>query len=131
MDFIMGCNYWASHAGTEMWRKWDEAIVREDLKKLAAHGATWLRVFPNWRDFQPVKPLFGGAGKLREYVTEEETYFDNPYYLDPVMVERFACLCRIAEECGFGGYVNFYKAFQKQNGCAPGVWRQNMRKEQG
>lgn len=100
MEFILGCNYWASHAGTEMWRKWDEAIVREDLKKLAAHGATWLRVFPNWRDFQPVKPLFGGAGKLREYVTEEETYFDNPYYLDPVMVERFACLCRIAEECG-------------------------------
>ena len=36
----------------------------------------------------------------------------------------------IAEECGFGGYVNYYKAFLKQNGCAPGEWRQNMRKAQ-
>lgn len=100
MGFILGCNYWASHAGTEMWRKWDETVVRKDLQRLAAHGATWLRVFPNWRDFQPIKPLFGSAGRLREYVTEEEGYFDNPYYLDPVMVERFATFCRIAQECG-------------------------------
>ncbi len=40
-------------------------------------------------------------------------------------------LSRIAEECGFGGYVNFYKAFRNQNGCAPGEWRQITRKEQG
>jgi AraC-like DNA-binding protein len=38
-------------------------------------------------------------------------------------------LSRIAEECGFGGYVNFYKAFLKQNGCAPGEWKMNKRKE--
>jgi ABC-type transporter Mla maintaining outer membrane lipid asymmetry ATPase subunit MlaF len=34
MDFILGCNYWASNAGTEMWTNWDENAVRKDIKTL-------------------------------------------------------------------------------------------------
>lgn len=30
---------------------------------------------------------------------------------------------RIAEECGFGDYVGFYKAFVKKNGCTPSELR--------
>ena len=100
MNFILGCNYWASHAGTEMWRKWDESIVRSDLEQLAAHGVSHLRVFPNWRDFQPVKPSYGCLGALVEYVMEDDKYFDNPYYLDSTMVARFGRFCEIAAECG-------------------------------
>ena len=48
----IGCNYWASHAGTRMWELWDEDIVRADLKRLAEIGCELIRVFPNWRDFQ-------------------------------------------------------------------------------
>lgn len=29
--FVTGCNYWASHAGMYMWRKWDGAQVKEGL----------------------------------------------------------------------------------------------------
>ena len=31
----LGANYWASHAATEMWRKWDAKVVEEDLRVLA------------------------------------------------------------------------------------------------
>ncbi|MBO7687469.1 MAG: hypothetical protein J6V72_13845, partial [Kiritimatiellae bacterium] len=44
----LGANYWASHAATEMWRKWDAKVVDEDLRVLAANGFRILRVFPNW-----------------------------------------------------------------------------------
>jgi endo-1,4-beta-mannosidase len=30
-DFIIGVNYWASHAGTNMWRDWNEEVVRADI----------------------------------------------------------------------------------------------------
>ena len=36
--FAIGCNYWASHAGMYMWRRWDAACVKDDLKALKALG---------------------------------------------------------------------------------------------
>ena len=54
----LGANYWASHAATEMWRKWDAKAVDEDLRVLAANGFRILRVFPNWADFQPIHACY-------------------------------------------------------------------------
>ena len=34
-EFIIGCNYWSSDAGTDMWANWDENAVRGDLKILS------------------------------------------------------------------------------------------------
>jgi len=65
--FRVGCNYWASHAGLYMWRRWDEAVVRADFKRLAAHGMTMLRVFPLWPDFQPLTAEFGARGVFRNF----------------------------------------------------------------
>lgn len=98
MDFLLGCNYWASHAGTEMWKEWDEEAVREDLLILSNHGIKYLRVFPIWRDFQPIIPLMGEKGKIREYRMEGERMPENPYYLDPVMLQRFKRFCDICVE---------------------------------
>ena len=39
----VGCNYWASHAGTLMWSDWQRDVVERDLAALAAAGLTWLR----------------------------------------------------------------------------------------
>jgi hypothetical protein len=64
--FFVGCNYWASHAGTRMWADWRESVVREDLKQLADAGMQVLRVFPIWPDFQPIHQLYGGSGRKRE-----------------------------------------------------------------
>ena len=100
MEFMLGCNYWASNAGTEMWRQWSEDAVRKDLEILSAHGVRYLRVFPNWRDFQPVTPLFDIVGRIREYRLHEHALPENPYFLDETMLERFERFCDIAEEYG-------------------------------
>ncbi len=41
MTFILGCNYWASNAGIEMWKNWDENAIRDDLKILSESGIDW------------------------------------------------------------------------------------------
>ena len=51
---VVGVNYWGSKAATQMWSRWDEASVDEDLRVLASNGMRLLRVFPNWADFQPL-----------------------------------------------------------------------------
>ena len=60
----LGANYWASHAATEMWRKWDAKAVEEDLRVLAANGFRLLRVFPNWADFQPIHACYLSANNF-------------------------------------------------------------------
>ncbi len=96
----MGCNYWASHAGTEMWRQWDPNTVRKDLDILQQHGVEYLRVFPNWRDFQPVEPFYTGGSALREYRLSGERMPENPYFIDEIMLERFEEFCDLCEERG-------------------------------
>jgi endo-1,4-beta-mannosidase len=100
MEFILGCNYWASHAGTEMWVDWDLEKVRQDMSLMKEYGIRYIRVFPNWRDFQPVKPLFHHGGNLEGYYTEKDQKPTNPYYLDDIMMERFQCFCDVADQYG-------------------------------
>ena len=64
MKFILGCNYWASNAGADMWRDFDIECIDKDVKILSEYGVKHMRVFPNWRDFQPVEPVLGGGGVL-------------------------------------------------------------------
>lgn len=98
MDFILGCNYWASNAGTEMWACWDEECVRSDLKTLKENGVTHLRAFPNWRDFQPAVRMYGYQGIKREIRHKSGSTFDNENYLDNEMMSRFSRFCDICDE---------------------------------
>lgn len=100
MDFVLGCNYWASNAGADMWRDFDANAIREDLKHLSSCGVSHMRVFPNWRDFQPIMPQYAGRGKFNSYVLEGDVQPDNPYYLDRVMLNRFREFLDICEEFG-------------------------------
>ena len=97
--FMIGCNYWDSKSGTDMWKNWDEAAVREDLAALAKCGVKYLRVFPLWRDFQPVRKLYGWANTTGEYALgeEEACLDDNPCGLDYEMVKRFRTFAEIAK----------------------------------
>lgn len=65
-SMFVGCNYWASHAGTNMWKEWDETVIRKDFHRLTAVGIRVLRVFPLWSDFQPLRMHYGHAGEPRE-----------------------------------------------------------------
>lgn len=98
--YLLGTNYWASHAGIDMWKNWDAHIVDGDLKCLAQYGVTCLRVFPNWRDFQPVEPLYGEKGSKREPRLKGNELPKNPYYLDEEMVTHFREFCQIAQRHG-------------------------------
>lgn len=99
-EFIIGCNYWASNAGTEMWVDWDEDAVRSDLKILSENGIRYLRVFPNWRDFQPVVPLVSTGGNILEYMLDRNRIPENKYFLEEKMLERFEIFCDISKEYG-------------------------------
>ena len=55
--FVLGVNYWASHAATEMWVDWNPEVVEQDFKRLSDAGIDVLRIFPIWRDFQPITAI--------------------------------------------------------------------------
>ena len=89
MEFMVGCNYWASNAGVDMWRQFDADCVDRDLRLLSEHGVRYIRAFPLWRDFQPIIPTVGIVGRVSEYRADTDRA-DNPYYLDETMMDRFA-----------------------------------------
>ena len=99
-EFLIGCNYWASNAGTEMWRNFDENAIRDDLRILSENGVRYMRVFPNWRDFQPVMPVYIQGAVFSEYMLEGDVLPANRYYLDEKMLDRFARFCELCEKSG-------------------------------
>ena len=100
MDFILGCNYWASNAGIEMWRQFNAKAIKNDLKILSQHGVKCLRVFPLLRDFQPVKPNFGVQGQVVEYVMEDGNQPENDCFLDEDMLGHFSEFLNICDAYG-------------------------------
>lgn len=103
-EFHIGCNYWASHAGPGMWRDWRPEVVERDLRLLAGQGIALLRVFPNWRDFQPLCELAGYGNVPVEFRFGEEPLPDTAAGgagVDAVMLERFRRFVRLAGSMGF------------------------------
>lgn len=101
-EFMIGCNYWDSASGTDMWKNWDESVVEQDLAVLEQCGVKYLRVFPNWRDFQPVTKLLGCKGSFGEYVNaEDESDLDtNVSGMNWEMIARFRRFAEIAQNHG-------------------------------
>ena len=97
-DFMLGCNYWDSAHGTDMWRYFDRETVEKDLEALASSGVRVMRVFPNWRDFQPVKKLYAWRGEEHGYVDADEKPLSDPTGVDPRMIARFREFAAIAEK---------------------------------
>ena len=91
--FFVGCNFWASHAGTAMWSDWRPDVVEGDLKVLSDAGLQVLRVFPLWPDFQPIQLLRAGYGQPKEF-----SPLDNPDGVSAVMMDRFTEFARLAEK---------------------------------
>ena len=101
--FFLGCNWWASHAGTNMWHDWDAGVVEADIKRLAEAGVDVMRVFPLWSDFQPLRMHRQFGNNEREMrIGEDPLPFtrEGRAGIDPIMVERFGVLCDIAEKYG-------------------------------
>ena len=101
--FFTGCNYWASHAGTNMWSDWRADVVEADFARLAAAKIHVLRVFPLWSDFQPLRMHKGGGNSERELRLREDPLPHTEAGqagVDAVMAERFGVFCDLAEKYG-------------------------------
>ncbi|MDF1514995.1 MAG: beta-mannanase, partial [Anaerolineae bacterium] len=102
-QFVIGCNYWASHAGTAMWSDWRPGVIAQDLQQLSAGGLQVLRVFPLWPDFQPLHYLYTGQGKVRELRLGESPLPDDEMGkagLSKEMMARFAEFANLADKYG-------------------------------
>jgi endo-1,4-beta-mannosidase len=49
----LGANFWSRTGGPLMWRNYDPAVVREELRVLREHGLRQTRSFFYWPDFHP------------------------------------------------------------------------------
>ena len=98
MDFMIGVNYWDSKSGTDMWKNWDPVSVEEDLRALSKTGVRVMRVFPNWRDFQPIYAVRRARGSEFEYRFENDIIPSNRYGLCEKMLEHFDSFCDLAEK---------------------------------
>ncbi|MBI3948663.1 MAG: beta-mannanase [Armatimonadetes bacterium] len=102
-EFVVGCNYWASHAGTRTWADWRPEIVDRDFQRLSEAGVQVLRVFPLWPDFQPLKSLLGGRGQVVEFRHGEEPFPDDACGragMSQVAMDHFAEFLDLAEKHG-------------------------------
>lgn len=101
--FAVGCNYWASHAGTRMWTDWRPEVVDRDFQTLAQSGLQIVRVFPLWSDFQPIQNLGTGWDPVKEVRLGEEPRPDDRLGqagLSAVMMERFGACLDLADKHG-------------------------------
>lgn len=101
--FFAGCNYWASHAGTAMWRDWRPETVDDDLVRLQKLGIRILRAFPLWPDFQPITLMRSAMGEPVEFSFNEQFLPDTEEGragVDPVMLERFGQFLDMAHRRG-------------------------------
>lgn len=97
--FFVGCNYWASHAGTAMWSDWRPEQVELDLRRLSEAGIEVIRVFPLWPDFQPIESMYAGGGRHHGYRFGEERLPDDEAGragMSTAMLERFKQFTEIA-----------------------------------
>ena len=102
-EFFVGCNYWASHAGTNMWHDWNPEVIDKDFELLAKSKVKVVRAFPLWSDFQPIKMHYTQAGNLKEIRMGEDLPPFTPEGnagISPVMLERFGEFLDIAKKHG-------------------------------
>lgn len=98
----IGVNYWASHAGTRMWRNWDRDVVDEDFRQLSKHGIKYLRVFPLWPDFQPILKVYSSGGVVK-YVASDDglplpLHGEGSAGMSTGQMDNFSELVRLADK---------------------------------
>lgn len=104
-SFFTGANYWASHAGINMWTDWQPEVIENDFRKLKENNIRYLRIFPLWSVFQPIREHTSCKGEFREIRLYEEPLDSSPEGVagvDPVMAERFEKFLSLAEKYDIG-----------------------------
>ena len=95
--FVLGCNYWSSHAGTNMWKDWRPEVIDADFKQISEAGMQVIRVFPIWPDFQPIHQFYSGGGELKEVRFKDGPLPGTGPGKDGVSVEALAHFRQLAD----------------------------------
>lgn len=121
--FAFGVNYWASETATRMWREFDAASVEKDFKALYNAGVKWIRLFPMWNDFQPIKELTAWGGRHAEVVYEDETPRDNSPEgiagVSKVMMDRLETVMNLCNKYGFKVDLAVFTGFMSSMNYIP------------
>lgn len=104
--FLFGCNYWASNAGCQMWKNFDERVVEKDIALLAEYGVNCIRIFPNWEDFQPIMRIRQPEGNYYKLKPFKIRVDERPLRYEPFpdsglsseKVEQFRFVLEIAKK---------------------------------
>ncbi len=100
MEFMLGCNYWGKKHGIDMWRDFDLEGIKKDVKMLADVGVKYMRVFPNWRDFQPFYKVYAYQGEEKGYCDYNEQPLTNVLGIDYQQIDNFKQFAAVCEEHG-------------------------------
>ena len=125
-NFIIGANYFASHAGTNMWKEWDEKVVEKDFSLLSQYGIEVLRVFPIWSDCQPITTQYI-HGKSWDNAPREVMLGEMPLDetkegiagVDIKMFEHFDTMCLLAEKYNIKLIVGLITGFMSDRRFVP------------
>ncbi len=125
-NFIIGANYFASHAGTRMWELWDASIVEKDFKIMSEYGIEVLRVFPIWSDFQPITSQYI-HGKSYDKEPREVTWGERPLDdtkegiagVDIKMIEHFDEFVELAKKYNLKFIVGLLTGFMSDRRLVP------------
>jgi len=104
-SFVLGVNYWPARTGPEMWSRWDAASIVRDFANLAAHGFNTVRMFLEWKTFQPIKEEHGvgfmNVGKEPLFIHFQGEYKSerkHPGMIDEAQVAKLDELIAIARK---------------------------------
>ncbi len=100
---LFGCNWWAGYAGVNMWRDWRPEAIAKELDALKDVGVGKLRLFPCWRDFQPLefaRTVMNWPRELRLHGKRLPETKPGCYGVDEVMLDRFGAVLDMAHERG-------------------------------
>ena len=97
-----GFNYWESKHAVDMWRCWDPETIERDFATMASYGTQWVRCFPWWPDFQPIRFMRCSPKQIVETRFADGSKRPDTEAgragLDEVMLQRFETFCKIAEK---------------------------------
>ena len=108
-NFLLGCNYWASDSALNMWKDFNVDVIEKDFKFLKENGVDTIRIFPLWRDFQPIRDITM-YGNLFNHIrlNEDKLPFTElgQNGIDEEMMKKFGLLLDLAEKYGFSVIVS-------------------------
>ncbi len=121
--FAFGVNYWASENATRMWREFDAVAIEKDFKALYNAGVKWIRLFPTWDDFQPIRELTTWGGTHVEVVYEDETPRDNSPEgiagVSKVMMDRLETVMNLCNKYNFKVDLAIFTGFMSSMNYIP------------